>query len=148
MKKAIIIVTGLLGWASVACDQEKAVTPESLPQNAQSFISTHFPQETISRVVRDRDGSKTSYDVILSNGFDLDFTRTGECIQVDGNNKAIPDAVINPEKIRTYLQTNFSQQTVVSWEKDEDDRDRYSVELANGLDLRFDPNGDFRRVDD
>lgn len=146
MKKVILIA--LLTWAGTACEQEKSVAPESLPQTAQNFISTHFPQETVLQVVRDRDGLKTSYDVVLSNGFALDFTRSGECIQVDGKIKAIPDAVINPEKIRTFLQTNFSQQTVVSWEKDEDDRDRYSIELSNGIELKFDQNGDFRRVDD
>ncbi|GAB3314029.1 hypothetical protein GCM10027299_01680 [Larkinella ripae] len=138
----------MLMWATTACDQENLVAPESLPQNARTFITTHFPQETVVQVVRDRDGLTTSFDVILSNGFDLDFTRSGECTQVDGKNRTIPDAVINPDKIRTYVQTNFSQHTIVSWEKDKNDRDRYSVELSNGLDLNFDKDGTFLRIDD
>ncbi|GAB3260064.1 hypothetical protein GCM10027347_24110 [Larkinella harenae] len=138
----------LLIWGTSACDQEKVVAEEALPQNAQTFIQTHFPQETIVRVVRDRDGLNTSFDVILSNGFDLDFTKSGECTQVDGNSTAIPDEVINPEKIRTYVRDNFSQQTVVSWEKDQHSRERYSIELSNGLDLDFDQNGNFLRIDD
>ncbi|KAA9354915.1 MULTISPECIES: PepSY-like domain-containing protein [Larkinella] len=148
MKTVRFVLSGLLIWGLTACDQEKNVTPEALPQNAQNFIRTHFPQETILQVVKERDGLTTGFDVILSNGFDLDFTKSGECTQVDGKDQAIPDAVINPEKIRTYVQTNFSQQTIVSWEKNENDRDRYSIELSNGLDLNFDKNGDFLRVDD
>lgn len=142
------MIAGLLIWATTACEQEKVVAQESLPDNARTFITTHFPQETVIQVVRDRDGLKTSFDVILSNGFDLEFTKTGECTQVDGKNKTIPDGVVNPEKIRTYVRTNFSQHTIVSWEKDQDDRDRYNVELSNGLDLNFDKNGDFLRIDD
>ncbi|WP_234735528.1 PepSY-like domain-containing protein [Tellurirhabdus bombi] len=147
MKKTFAILSAFTFLAMSSCDSDKVVPESSLPQGAVTFISTHFPQEKILQVSKERDGLKNSFDVILSNGFDLDFTDAGECTQVDGKNTAIPDAVVTPAKILTYTKANFAQQSIFSWEKDRDGNAEYEIELSNGLDLKFDKNGDFLRID-
>ena len=85
-----------------------------------------------------------SYDVVFTNGYKVEFDKKGNWQEVDCNVDAVPTAII-PAAIRTYIQQNYANSLIVQIDKD---RHGYSIELNNGLDLDFDSDGKFRRIDD
>lgn len=117
----------------------------ALPENARTFLTTHFPGVE-SRMIKqnaiaDDDGS--IYDVYLNNGFEIDFDSNGNWTDVDGNTQAVPTAIV-PEAITTHVTANYAGQTINTIEIE---RTGYDIELSNGLDLVFDSQGQFIRID-
>src|SRR5690606_25102956 len=113
-----------------------------LPKDAQLFIAQHFPDQEIIQVVKERDDLKTGYDVYLSDGFNLDFDKKGNIIGVEGTSK-LPDSVV-PTKILAYVQANYPDSFIRDWELDDRGQE---VTLSNGMDLKFDKEGNFIRID-
>ncbi|HWK98347.1 MAG TPA: PepSY-like domain-containing protein [Parapedobacter sp.] len=144
MKKVIHSVFSLAVVLMVfaACDKESVVSTDGLPKDAQLFISQHFPNHEILQVVKERDDLKTTYDVYLSDGFNLDFDKNGKIIGLEGTSK-LPDSVV-PEKILAYVQANYPDYFIRDWELDDRGQE---VTLSNGMDLKFDKNGNFLRID-
>ena len=121
----------------------------SLPAAATQFISTHFPDEDVLQVKKEKDFlEKTVFDVLLSNNIELEFKENGDAKKVDGRGKAIPEAVIQPVAVLTYLEENFEGKQATFWERDSDSKGEIEVELDNGLELTFDKDGNFLRFDD
>ena len=144
MKKAIrlmIVMSAVLITFS-ACDKESIVSADGLPKDAQVYITQHFPEHEILQVVKERDDLKTTYDVYLSEGFNLDFDKKGKIRGVEGSSK-LPDSVV-PEQILTYVNTNYPDFSVLDWELDDRGQE---VKLSNGMELKFDKNGNFLRID-
>lgn len=144
MKKVIYSVFSL-AFALVmftACDKESIVSADGLPKSAQLFITQHFPNHEVLQVVKERDDLKTTYDVYLSDGFNLDFDKNGKILGVEGTSK-LPDSVV-PEKILAYVQANYPDYFIRDWELDDRGQE---VALSNGMDLKFDKNGNFLRID-
>ncbi len=144
MKKAIRLVT-LMGAVLVmftACDKESIVSADGLPKDAQVYITQHFPSHEILQVVKERDDLKTTYDVYLSEGFNLDFDKKGKILGVEGAGK-LPDSVV-PAKVLTYVNTNYPDFFIRDWELDDRGQE---VKLSNGMELKFDKNGNFLRID-
>lgn len=151
MKK--IIVTGFIALSllltNVSCDSddnnESVITVADLPITATTFVTTYFPNATYLTIKKqhkaDNDGSV--YDVFLTNGFEVDFDVAGNWIDIDGNHQAIPIELI-PEKIQTYLTTNYANQFVISIDKEPT---YIEVDLSNNLELIFDLQGNFLRID-
>lgn len=125
-----------------ACDKESVIAADGLPKDAQLFIAQHFPDQEIIQVVKERDDLKTGYDVYLSDGFNLDFDKKGNIIGVEGTSK-LPDSVV-PTKILAYVQANYPDSFIRDWELDDRGQE---VTLSNGMDLKFDKEGNFIRID-
>ena len=125
-----------------ACDKESVVSADGLPKDAQVYITQHFPNHEIVQVVKERDDLKTSFDVYLSEGFNLDFDKKGKILGVEGSGK-LPDSVV-PEQILAYVKTNYPDLFILDWELDDRGQD---VKLSNGMELKFDKNGNFLRID-
>jgi len=144
MKKVIYSVFSfaIVLMTFTACDKERVVSADGLPKDAQLFIAQHFPDHEILQVVKERDDLKTTYDVYLSEGFNLDFDKNGKILGVEGTNK-LPDTVV-PEKILAYIQANYPDYFIRDWELDDYGQE---VTLSNGMDLKFDKNGNFVRID-
>ena len=144
MKKAINLMS-VLGAVLVmltACDKESVITADGLPKEAQAYITQHFPGHEVVQVVKERDDLKTTYEVYLSEGFNLDFDKKGKILGVEGSSK-LPDSVV-PEKILTYVNTNYPDHFIRDWELDDRGQE---VKLSNGMELKFDKNGNFLRID-
>lgn len=124
---------------------EVVVNPTTLPAAAATLIATHFPTATIRLVEKQNSANSngTVYDVSLSNGFEIDFDANGNWTEIDGDRKAIPAALV-PEKIRTYVTANYPALLLTAIDKE---RTYYDVELSNDLDLVFDLQGNFLRID-
>ena len=138
-----LALVGLLSLGLVACDKESILPNSELPDEIKTYVSTHFPDNSILQVIKDQDGFIKSYDLTLSGNIGLEFNRKKEIIGIDGVGR-LPDSVI-PEKIRQYVSSNYPNQFITDWELD--DRNQV-VELDNGLDLKFNMAGDFLRLDD
>lgn len=144
MKKVIysVVSFAVVLMAFAACDKESIVSADGLPKDAQLFITQHFPDQEILQVVKERDDLKTTYDVYLSDGFDLDFDKKGKILSVEGTSK-LPDSVV-PAKILAYVEANYPDDFIRDWELDDRGQE---ITLSNGMDLKFDKNGNFLRID-
>lgn len=146
MKKIIsslCVLTIALVFAS--CEKEEFVGIDSLPQNGVAFLEQHFSGVKTSSVKKEKEGlSGTEYTVYLENGITIKFDKNGNWEEVDApDNIALPTSFI-PGKIVGYVEEHYASAGINSIDKE---RNRYDVELTNGLDLEFNSNGDFVRID-
>lgn len=120
---------------------------EKLPQNSHEFIAQHFSSETITFVEKDNWTplkNNDQYEVHFSSGLEMSFNKEGEITEIEAaKNQTIPSEAL-PAEILSYVNSNYPDFGVKSWEIDGNDQD---VELTNGVDLEFDKDGKFLRVD-
>lgn len=146
MKKLIFIAALMSSVLFFSCAKEKktAVAFNQLPEAAQTFLNTHFSDLTVLSIIKDEDGREVEYEVKYTDLTEVDFDRNGAWEKVERVNVSVPDAII-PAAILTYVRTNFPANFIVEIDKD---RNGYDVKLNSGLDLEFDRNGNFKRIDD
>lgn len=123
----------------VACSQ-LALAQTVLPAAAKNCISTYFPKETISSSKMD-DGN---YEVHLSSGYELEFTKSGKIREIEGNGSQLPKSVI-PAKILTYVNQKYAGKSI---RKIELESYGYEISLGDDLELKFDRSGNFKKLDD
>jgi len=145
MKKLLFTLSILItSFAFVACDDDddKIISTGDLPTTAQTFLQTHFSSQEVRRVEKDND----SYDVYLANGFEIEFTLAGEWDDVDGRGQELPSSVIAlvPASIPAYVTENYPNQFIVEINKE---NFGYEIDLNNNIELEFDSDGTFLRVD-
>lgn len=146
IKKILLSVLLVLGLATVAVARDDYSRDASvLPEAARTTISNNFKAK-ISLIKIDKDfGRISEYEVILTDGSEISFDSKGNWRQVETNAKtAVPRAFVL-EGIRDFVKKNHAGQNVVGIEKE---RNGFEVELANGIDLKFDLNGKFIKYDD
>lgn len=136
----LALAAAFLGLQS--CDDEKPINPNALPDAAEQFILANFPDASVSSVMKEYDDLSYQYDVYLSDGTAITFKKNGEWKDIENRISGVPTSAI-PEKINSYIATNYAGFFVVSIERDR----LYDVELNNDLDLDFSLNGNFLRVD-
>lgn len=145
MKKLLflfgLICVTVLGNGCESHDQ--VIQLSDLPKVAQNFINTHFGDRQVSYVMKD-DGE---YEVRFNDGTKVDFGRKGDWEAVDCNHQSVPQSVVKllPSNVSSYVTSNFSGAFITKIERE---RRSYNVELNNGLELEFNSNGDFLRIDD
>ena len=140
LKSSLVAIA--LTLSLISCAKDEVIPVSELPAEMKAYISIHFPSNTILQVVKDVDGLTKTYDVLLSERISLEFNRQKEIIDIDSE-IALPNSVI-PEQIRQYVTANYPSNVITDWELD--DRNQ-QVQLNNGLDLKFNMNGDFLRID-
>ncbi len=127
-------------------DGETVIAFDQLPQAAKDLIETNFPTAQAIKVtensVAEDDG--TIYEVELDNGFELSFDADGNWTDIDGENQAVPDALV-PANVLSYIQSTYPSLYVESIEKE---NYGYKVGLSNDVDLKFDADGPFIGIDD
>lgn len=131
---SLALLAVLLVNCRAMADTDKVITQEELPQEAKSFLKSHFAQLAVSFVKQDSELLSRSYEVLLENGTVIEFDRKGQWQEVNAKGQAIPTAFI-PAAILGEVKQRFPQQVIVKIEKS--DRGRYEVGLSNGLELTF-----------
>lgn len=146
MKKLfLLLVVSIVGMAPMLADNDKMITREELPEQAQMFLIQHFEGIEILYVKADRDmGVVTSYDVVLVGDVKVEFNRSGEWTSVDCERDEVPNGVL-PQGVLDYVGKRFAGAYVVEIERG---LMGYEVKLSNDIDLEFDKNGKFLRIDD
>lgn len=140
--KLACVLTLMIGLTANA--QERKITLKELPAPAQTFVSTHFPNQAASYVEEDKGMLSTDYKVLLTGGTEIEFDGKGNWEEIDGNKTAIPNSIL-PKGVESYVASNYKGQGV---EKIEKEGWGYKVELLNDVELVFDSNGKFLRIDD
>jgi len=144
MKKLFSIVAMMVLFTMSACSQDQIGTFDQLPQNAQELINQHFNKDNISLIKIDKDLTGNEYEVIFTDGTDLEFDKNGDLIKVDCGLTQVPTALI-PEQVTTYVNTNYPNNFITEWGKE--DRG-WKAELNNGVELLFNSQYEFTGVDD
>lgn len=146
MKKLLLMLAVVIGFATVACAGDTySRNVSDLPTAAQSLLSKHFKAKmSLVKIDKNAFGSISDYEVILTDGTEVEFDKHGNWEKVEtANNKEVPSSLI-PQNIRNYVKKNHGGMHVVGIEKD---RRKYDVELSNGIDMEFSLAGDFLRYD-
>lgn len=144
MKKTVLLMGFIVLSAMLYAEIDRPVTVAELPQKAQDFIRSNFPDKEVSYAKIDGGYIGGSYDLVFVDGTKVEFTRSGDWKEIKCRYSKVPDHLI-PQKIRDYVQKNFPNQPVVKIERK---KRKYEVELRNDLDLEFDLKGNFLRLDD
>ena len=147
MKRIGIILIGLALMTNLACADNDKVTNNinELPQVSRTFLNNYFNGNKVSHIKIDKDLFLIdSYDVILTDGTSVEFNRDGEWKEVKSFQQNIPDTLI-PAEIRQYVSQNYPGQKIMTVERG---KRKVSVDLANGLELKFDLNGNLIDIDD
>ncbi len=114
-----------------------------LPDACRTFVATYYGDTPVAHIEIDRVLCwDTGYEVILTDGTNIEFTSSGEWKDIEGE-RAVPADLI-PGFIRKYVQAHYKAETVRSIEKE---RRAYSIELSNGLELTFNHKGKLIEVD-
>lgn len=144
IKMLIILITTVLAMLGIISCKESIVPAEKLPSAAKSFIEEYFPGRQVSYVKKDSKLVGTTYEIVLQDGTEIEFDKSGEWDSVDCKRKAIPAALV-PVAITEYVQSNFPGQMIVKI-----DREPYGheIELSGGLELKFDKNSKLLHIDD
>lgn len=146
MKKLALFT--LMAFAFLSCessDKRVAVEFNQLPQKAQTFVKTHFADKTISVIFHDQELFDKDYEVIFEDTSNVDFNSKGEWTEIEVKSEpGVPTAAI-PSAILNYVNAKHPTTYVIKINKDRRD---YEVELRNGIDIKFDKNGNFITYDD
>lgn len=123
--------------------QDRYLKPEEFPEKITSFVKTHFPDQWIVSIEEEKDRRKTEYEVKLGDRTELEFDQNFAIKKMDSKD-GLPDAVL-PDKIVKYVAENYPGRKIEEWKMK---RKYQEVELDNSLELEFDHNGNFLRIDD
>lgn len=123
--------------------QEVVIIEKELPEVVKKNVTKYFGKKGIGKIVKDVELRKTVYDVYFNDQTEAEFSSMGELKEAKSYN-GLPNAVV-PTKIQAYVNKHYPNVKVTKWKKS---RNKQEVELSNGLDLEFDLNGQFLRVDD
>lgn len=144
--KKLLIVLALFLCVSVAMQARDEYSRDinTLPQAAQTVLSKNFKAE-LSLIKIDKTlGRIDDYEVILTDGTEVEFDSKGNWKKIETpNNKNVPSALL-PKTLTDYVSKNHKKAKIVGVEKE---RNKYEVELNNGIDMIFDLNGNFIKFD-
>ena len=144
MKKFVALGIFAFTLLMTACS-DKPVTADQLPEPIKAFIQQTFPGQTVSFVQKDLDLTGNQYDVVLADGTRIEFDTDNQWDKIEGTmTTPVPTALI-PQPVLTHLQANFPDAMITKIDKE---HYGYEVELANGLELKFNKQGALIEMDD
>ena len=142
MKKIFLAIACVFTLATSACaDNYQPVYEEQLPERAQIFLATYFPEAKISLARKEIDVMELHYDVIFTDGSKVEFDRKGNWIEVDCLNQPLPSGIV-PEAIEKIIRTQYPEAQATKIERDHRE---FDVKLDNRVELTF--NKDMQLVD-
>lgn len=128
---------------------DEYVNPASLPQPILDYISTNYPESTISEAERE---DNNNIEVELRNGPELVFDDQGSFLGIDDDgDDDFGDEDIDPADlmadIRNFVNEHFPGTSIEEAERE--NNGNYEIELSDDTELIFDANGKFLgRADD
>jgi hypothetical protein len=142
VKSAAILVLSMATTLIFA--QDKVVPYSQIPSKIKNYVTTHFPKHSVIQSEIDTEGLGfyKQYEINLSDEIELKFNNKNRIIAIYGKSK-LPDSVI-PKKIWKYIATNYPNNAIIDWEIDGKNQ---QISLDNDLELEFNMNGDFVKID-
>ena len=117
------------------------IKPEQSPQKAQQIIAKAFPDAKIKKANIEKRASLMQYEVKISGGVKLQFSKDGSLTECECTKGPVPDMLI-PSKIRSFIAKEFPKNSVV---RIEHDSKIYELDLDDGTELSF--NSAYRLID-
>ena len=142
MKTTPILTVALLSLAMSVTAQKK-IEVADLPPASINFIREYFPNTTVEKAKKDAEHGEKGYEVILSDGTEVEFWKDGKWREVDGDKKPIPTAYID-KSIVDYVAKNYPNEKIPHIDYGHKDVD---VDLTNKIDLEFTKEGKFIEKD-
>jgi hypothetical protein len=118
---------------------QKRITPEELPAGANEFLQKYFKGIAIEKTKKDAEHGEKGYEVILTDGTEIEFWKDGKYREVDGKSNPIPTAFIDP-KVVEYVKKNYPNNKITHIDYGHKDLD---VDLTGKIDLEFTKDGEF-----
>lgn len=145
MKKFLIVLTIMLGIVGIAQARDHYErTDASLPEAAKVTLSKNFKAKVSLVKIEKNLGIVHEYEVHLTDETEVSFDSKGNWESIEtAANKSVPSSLV-PKPIADYVASNYKKTKIISIDKE---RDGYDVELNNGIDLKFDMSGKFKRFD-
>lgn len=146
MKRITVFLACLLTGTVAACVDKDRITNDAdeLPQSSRNFLKRHFTTTAVSHIQIEKNlFGVEGYDVILTDGSQVEFNRKGEWKEIKTSRSAVPSAII-PPFIRTYVSQHYPGMEITTIDKDSRD---YEIDLQNGLELKFNFEGKLIDID-
>ncbi len=137
MKKIFIALACVFTLVTNACaDNYHPITQTQLPEKAQTFLATYFPEAKISLARKEIDVMELTYDVIFTDGTKVEFDRKGNWTEVDCLTHPLPSGIV-PEAIEKVIRTQYPEAQATKIERDHRE---FDVKLNNRVELTFNKN--------
>ncbi|RZJ71645.1 MAG: hypothetical protein EOO45_11715 [Flavobacterium sp.] len=137
-----ITATLILTFSISLSAQEVPVQHSEIPAAAKEFLNEHF-KSPFHHAIKDVESRKISYEVVLEDNTEIEFTESGKWKEVDGKRKGIPTTFIQKQTL-DYIQKTYPNEAIIKFQTKQRG---YEAELSNGLELLFDAQGTFTRLD-
>lgn len=112
------------------------IAPNSLPQNIQNFIATHFKAQ-IGLVEMDR----KSYEIYLTDGTELEFDLMGNWIEIESEFAPVDFGVL-PPNVANIIKAQHPNATLLEVKRK---MSYYKIKLSNKMKIYIDANGTILR---
>ena len=137
MKKIFIALACVFTLVTNACaDNYQPITQTQLPEKAQTFLATYFPEAKISLARKEIDVMELTYDVIFTDGTKVEFDRKGNWTEVDCLTHPLPSGIV-PEAIEKVIRTQYPEAQATKIERDHRE---FDVKLNTRVELTFNKN--------
>lgn len=134
MKKMMLILACVFTVVTNAnADNYRPINVSQLPEKAQTFLTTYFPEAKVSLARKEFDVTELSYDVIFTNGSKVEFDRKGEWTEVDCLTQPLPAGIV-PATIEKVIKEQYPDTKATKIERD---RREIDVKLSNRVELTF-----------
>ena len=134
MKKIFLALACVFTLVTNACaDNYQPIERTQLPEKAQAFLSTYFPEAKVSLVRKEIDVLELNYDVIFTDGSKVEFDRKGNWTEVDCSTHPVPAGIV-PSGITKVIEAHYPDAQVTKIERDHREID---VQLSNRVELTF-----------
>ena len=140
------IVSGIFALALLMTGcSDKPVLPAQLPAPIQTFVQQYFPGQTITFAQKDLELTGWKYEIFLADGTHIDFDTDDMWDKIECPlTNPVPTALI-PPPVATTIQANYPDAMITKIDKE---RNGFEVDLANGLELKFNKQGAIVDMDD
>lgn len=148
MKKIFVALLFILTVVFAANAKDEPKKLNELPATAQQFLKKYFEDKQFSYAIQDTDLFDGEYKVVFTDGDKVEFDSKGNWKDVECKKSfnGVPAGII-PDAIKKYLAQNYKDSKVVAIEYDRGVKGGYEVKLVPQLELKFDKNGKFIRID-
>lgn len=145
MKKLILLLVCMFTMHTmVMADNDKPIQVNQLPAKVQTFINTYFKDHKVALAKEESGMFYKSYDVVFTNGEEIEFDKAGEWKEVKCRQSEVPAQII-PEAIRNYVKENYPDARILQIELD---KKEYEIRLSNRLEITFDSKMRVIDIDD
>lgn len=126
----------VLALTAALLNADMIIAPNSLPQNIQNFIATHFKAQ-IGLVEMDR----KSYEIYLTDGTELEFDLMGNWIEIESEFAPVDFGVL-PPNVANIIKAQHPNATLLEVKRK---MSYYKIKLSNKMKIYIDANGTILR---